>query len=159
MNFHTFEWRRPTLFFSDSLSATRILRGFVSSCDTPPPSFGRSPSPSKLREDLRLPHPQRRNKRFLRDRYVAILPHPCLALFLLFQQLFLAADVAAPGPSPEQAPHFAVTSLRTQQGRVAPCCATDLYQRFVYQTAYLLELRNHRTIRLCKPPTCSEMKS
>ena len=42
-----------------------------------------------------LPHPQRRNKRLLRDAHIAILAHPCLALFLFFQQLFLARDVAA----------------------------------------------------------------
>ena len=42
-----------------------------------------------------LPHPQRRNKRFLRDAHIPIFPHPRLALFLLFQQLFLARYVAA----------------------------------------------------------------
>jgi len=48
-------------------------------------------------DGLPLPHPQRRDKRFLRNAHIAIFAHPCLALFLLFQQLFLAADVAAPG--------------------------------------------------------------
>jgi len=38
-------------------------------------------------DGLLLPHPQRRDERFLRDAHIPIFPHPCLALFLLFQQL------------------------------------------------------------------------
>ena len=45
--------------------------------------------------NLLLPHPQRGDKRFLRDAHIAIFPHPCLAFFLLFQQFLLTADVAA----------------------------------------------------------------
>ena len=46
-------------------------------------------------DGLPLPRRQRRDKRFLRDAHIAVFAHPCLALFLLFQQLFLTADVAA----------------------------------------------------------------
>ena len=42
-----------------------------------------------------FPHPQRFNKRFLRNAHITIIAHPGLALFLLLQQLLLARDVAA----------------------------------------------------------------
>ena len=45
--------------------------------------------------ELLLTHPQRCDESFLRDRHIPILAHPRLALFLLFQQLFLARYVAA----------------------------------------------------------------
>src|SRR5205085_4227301 len=47
------------------------------------------------RPRLLLPHPQRRNERFLRYAHAAILPHPLLPLLLLLQQLALARRVAA----------------------------------------------------------------
>ena len=39
---------------------------------------------------LLLTHPERSNESLLRDRDVAIFPHPRLALLLLFQRLLLA---------------------------------------------------------------------
>lgn len=42
-----------------------------------------------------IPHPQRSNKRLLRDAHAAIFPHPLLALFLFLQKLSLAGGVAA----------------------------------------------------------------
>ena len=59
---------------------------------TPPPSA----SFDKLRTIGSLfAHAKSSNKRFLRDRHIAILAHPGLALLLLIQQLLLAANVAA----------------------------------------------------------------
>jgi hypothetical protein len=44
---------------------------------------------------LLLPHPQRRNKRLLRDPHGPIFPHPRLALLLLVEELLLSRNVAA----------------------------------------------------------------
>src|SRR3546814_6511790 len=41
-----------------------------------------------------IPHPQRRDKRLLRDVHVAIFAHPLFAFFLLFHQLLLSVRVS-----------------------------------------------------------------
>src|SRR5690606_831960 len=55
--------------------------------------FAAQTSLGRLR--LFFPHPERRHESLLRNTHVAVFPHPRLALLLLFQQLLLAADVAA----------------------------------------------------------------
>src|SRR3954453_1781903 len=42
-----------------------------------------------------IAHFESRNKRLLRDRHIAVLPHPRLALLLLLEELALAGRVAA----------------------------------------------------------------